>query len=100
MKNKTDPAYSKRLLEYRHSLGLSQVALANMLGITQGHYSKIETGKIGISYKNQSIVDEKLGIPPRKESIAETELEKTVLHAMRTSPEFSDLVGAALKCIK
>lgn len=34
-----------RLKEYRHAIGLSQSEIANILGVTQPHYHKLEVGK-------------------------------------------------------
>ena len=100
MENKADVIFSRRLFDCRRSLGLSQSDFAKMLGVTQGHYSKIEAGRIGISFKNQKAIDGVFGDRLRKGSSTGTELEEAVLSAMRASPEFRALVEAGLKCIK
>jgi transcriptional regulator with XRE-family HTH domain len=46
----------------RISRGIEQVELAERIGVTQGHLSKIETGKVNVSIDKLKKISEALGI--------------------------------------
>lgn len=43
---------SERLIAYRKQLALTQMQMAEKLGVTQSHYSKLEAGRTTISFHN------------------------------------------------
>lgn len=57
--------FMSRLLDARKALGFTQKAMAEILQIGQNTYSMIETGKIGLTERNKTILSEKLRINPR-----------------------------------
>jgi transcriptional regulator with XRE-family HTH domain len=100
MKNKRDPALVGRLIECRRVLGVSQAKFAEMIGVSQGHYSKIERGEQPISVRKWPRVEQILTENNVASPSLSTQLEVEALDAMRTSVEFRGLVQAALKMHK
>ena len=52
---------SKRLLEYRQKLELSQLEMGKLLGVEQSHYCKLEAGLKIISYHSLEIFEQQGG---------------------------------------
>ena len=94
MKNKSDVAFVKRLSERRHTRGMSQAQCAAMLGISQGHYSKMETRKARISLKLWSRLEDFLGDAKVEPPPSGEELQAATLNAIRDSAEFRGLISS------
>jgi transcriptional regulator with XRE-family HTH domain len=80
----------------RRSTGWSQREIAQAIGASQGHVSKIFRKSIKISSKLSArlsaLVEQKAN-----GKLELSALERDALEAIRTSPSFRDLVSAALK---
>lgn len=50
--NNSNSAIAERLGAYRRELELTQVEMADRMGVTQSHYSKLESGHTNITYQN------------------------------------------------
>ena len=55
----------KNLQAARKASGLTQQAMANMLGLTLNHYQKIEYGKLGGSFAVWDALEDLLGVHQR-----------------------------------
>lgn len=51
----------KRLAEYRKLMDLSQTQMGEKFGVTQSHYSKLESGLKGVSFRNLKCFEENGG---------------------------------------
>lgn len=54
---------SRRLAEYRRLMNLNQTQMGEKLGVTQSHYSKLESGLKGVSYRNLKCFEANGGDP-------------------------------------
>jgi transcriptional regulator with XRE-family HTH domain len=80
----------------RDRSAMTQVELAQALGVHQGHLSKILSGKVLLSAKIRMKVEALL---QNDASVggARPDLEAELLQAMRTSESFRELMQAAIK---
>ena len=60
----TNILIGKRLREARNNLGLTQAEIAIMLGVTEEHYRKYESGSTGLSADKILILYNQYGIDP------------------------------------
>jgi transcriptional regulator with XRE-family HTH domain len=100
VQSKSNPFSPARLLERRRGQGLSQAQLAQMLGISQGHYSKIERGVLGLSPKLSMRLRQVITTKKADLHRSGDQLEVATLEALRGSLQFRNLVCAALELHK
>lgn len=100
MKRKMPYYLADDLQAARLAQGLSQIEFAKLLGITQGHYSKIESGNAEISRKLAHRAELYLANLNLRRPDEETHLEAAAIKAMRKSKHFRSLISAAIKMHK
>ncbi len=71
----------KKLREFREQRGLSQVELADMVGIGQGYISKIENGSVNVTLEKLLLIAKALRVEP-VELFDIPELQKRALAAL------------------
>jgi len=54
----------RRLRKIRKSLGMDYIEMGEMLGISDGHYRKIERGIYGLDVKKLLLMYSRLGVDP------------------------------------
>ena len=54
----------KRLREARNNLGITQAEIADILGVSEEHYRKYESGATGLSADKLRVLCDKCGIVP------------------------------------
>lgn len=57
-------AFAANLRAYRTDRGISQLALANELGLDQRYYSGIERGERNLTFETVGGIADKLGVDP------------------------------------
>lgn len=81
---------------YRRRAIKSQVELADLLRVSQGHLSKVMSGKAKLSEKFRQNAS-KLLIGTPSETRGDPEFETEVLRLLRTSESFRKLMHAAVE---
>lgn len=54
--------YGKRIKELREGLGMTQIELSNLSGVSQEHISRLENGRQGINSKTADKLAAALGV--------------------------------------
>jgi transcriptional regulator with XRE-family HTH domain len=95
MTDKHDPIIATLKIRQRRD-GLTQIALASVLGVHQGHLSKVMSGKAPLSAKLRAKI-ERLFQDGASNNSSPSDFELELIQTVRSSSAFRSLVRAAMQ---